>query len=247
VKIAEADFILRHCTAGTLDTKDKALLKIKGEITDEHTMIGGGRLEVIYHLVKDCRELDGDMAEVGVWRGGSGRMIARAASDPRRIVHLFDTFTGLPAADAELDPTLHEGQFGDTDYERVHEYLKDLSNVRIHEGVFPATAHALGDTKFSFVHVDCDLRQAILDCCEFFWPRMAHEGVMLFDDTTYYDGAVNAVNEFFDNLPVTPIKWRDGQVTVRADHSATMPARTRTTCPHCGEEMEIFTQAERRD
>jgi hypothetical protein len=49
--------------------------------------------------VAGTAKLGGHMAEVGVYRGASAKLIRD--SDEHRHLHLFDTFTGLPANQRE--------------------------------------------------------------------------------------------------------------------------------------------------
>jgi hypothetical protein len=47
----------------------------------------------IYAAVAKTAKVDGDIAEVGVYKGGSAKLICETTNKP---VHLFDTFEGLP-------------------------------------------------------------------------------------------------------------------------------------------------------
>src|SRR5438132_2352151 len=62
----------------------------------------------LFSLVRSTSKLGGLMAEVGVYRGASARLILEA--DAKRPLHLFDTFEGLPTP-AETDAELHLGRF----------------------------------------------------------------------------------------------------------------------------------------
>src|SRR5208337_33722 len=48
----------------------------------------------LFSLVRATAKLGGCMAEVGVYQGGTARLIREA--DTSRPLHLFDTFAGLP-------------------------------------------------------------------------------------------------------------------------------------------------------
>lgn len=50
---------------------------------------------IIYSIALSQSKLDGDMAEVGVYQGGSAKLISEAKGN--KTLYLFDTFTGLPA------------------------------------------------------------------------------------------------------------------------------------------------------
>ncbi len=123
--------------------------------------------------------LEGDVAELGVYRGGTARLLARLA--PHRNVHLFDTFEGLPDVRPEVDRHA-AGDFADTSLERVQAFLADCPNVRFHPGLFPGTAAAVRDVPFSLVHVDVDIVSSVEAALAFFYPRLVPGGVMVFDD-----------------------------------------------------------------
>lgn len=147
----------------------------------------------------------GDVAEVGVYRGGSAGLLARLLPD--RTLHLFDTFVGTPAIVHELDNHHKAGDFADTSLGEVKAFLADHAHVRFHPGLFPETAQALTDYRFILVHVDCDLYRSVRACCEFFYPRMVPGGVMVFDDYREATclGAKAAVDEFFVGRPDKPV------------------------------------------
>ncbi|MFH1836094.1 MAG: TylF/MycF/NovP-related O-methyltransferase, partial [Methanobacteriota archaeon] len=48
----------------------------------------------IFRAVQRTSKIEGDVAEVGVYKGGSAKLICEARAD--KAVHLFDTFEGIP-------------------------------------------------------------------------------------------------------------------------------------------------------
>jgi O-methyltransferase len=122
------------------------------------------------------------MAEVGVYRGGTLRFIAE--SDRTKWVFGFDTWAGLPKEKWNEDEYHRPGEFGDANMEEVIEYLADLRNVKLVQGIFPDSTRDSDCNlyKYSFVHIDLDFYQSVYDAIEWFWPRMAHGGIILFDD-----------------------------------------------------------------
>jgi Macrocin-O-methyltransferase (TylF). len=162
------------------------------------SLITPDRLRNLAAAVQRTIGLHADMAELGVYRGGSAKVIA--AVRPGATLHLFDTFTGLPYSEsAEHNPTghdLHEGRFS-CDWRQAERFLQGF-DVVFHIGVFPASAQTIEPYSFSFVHVDCDLYQSAADAIEFFWPRMLAGGIMYFDDYGCdFTGVTDAVNEHF--------------------------------------------------
>jgi len=77
------------------------------------TLVDKVRCFMIYQYVQQVTNLPGDVAEVGVYKGGTARLLAKTFERTGKTVHLFDTFSGMPPSDANKD--LHkEGDFSDT-------------------------------------------------------------------------------------------------------------------------------------
>lgn len=169
------------------------------------TLVDRVRCYILWQQVRHAAPLEGQIAEIGVYRGGTARLLARTVEGMGRTVHLFDTFAGMPETDPVRD--LHRaGDFAETSLDEVRAFLAGSPNVRFHPGFFPQTAGPVRDERFSFVHVDVDIYQSVRDCCEFFYPRLLPGGVMIFDDYGFLScpGAKLAVDEFFADKPETP-------------------------------------------
>jgi len=160
------------------------------------------------------RRCSGDVAECGVYKGGTAKILAELVRD--RPIHLFDTFSGMPETDPEKD--LHKaGDFNDTSLTSVRQYLSDHDNVNYAQGLIPHSLACVKDKEFSFVHIDLDIYSAIKSACEFFYPRIQAGGLLLFDDYGYPScpGARVAVEEFFEGKPEVAIAMSTGQCMVR--------------------------------
>lgn len=156
------------------------------------------RLEVLAKYVAQCRDLPGEMVEVGVWRGGSARLICELA--PEKTVHLFDTFCGLPAPSHPGDRH-RKGDWSDTGVDVVKDTLAGLDNYELHVGEFPASLPTEFVTELSFVHLDTDLYAPTAAALDLLWPRVATNGVMLFDDYAagLCAGVMVAVHEWLEH------------------------------------------------
>lgn len=153
----------------------------------------------IFMAVKQTEKLKGDIAEVGVFMGGSSKLICEAKGNKR--LHLFDTFEGLPALSEEDNKNLfYENQFS-ASYEEVKNYLNSYENVFFYKGLFPSTAGPVSNETFSFVHLDVDLYAATLECIKFFYPRMSKGGIIISHDYAFASGVKKAFDEFFYDKP----------------------------------------------
>lgn len=168
----------------------------------------------IYSLVKKTAQVPGDLAEVGVYRGGSAKIICEAKGD--RPFHLFDTFSGLPTPDSSVDILHKEGQMKDTSLEQVMSNLVGYPNLFFYEGLFPETADPVHDHAFSFVHLDTDLYQSTKDCLEFFYERLSVDGIILAHDYSSINnpGVRKAFDEFFTGKPEAIIRLWESQCMI---------------------------------
>lgn len=193
--------------------RGRATLQLIAQVKSETGMLLGD-LEAfeICQAVKRSEKIPGEIAEVGVFRGGSAKLIAETSS---KKIHLFDTFEGLPELTAEDDPE----QFSKDDYsaslESVEEYMASYPHVSLYKGVFPATAGPVETSKFSFVHLDVDLYEPTLESLRFFYPRMSRGGVIIGHDyrdiPQFHDSGVKkAFDEFFADKPEIVIELLDG-------------------------------------
>jgi hypothetical protein len=169
----------------------------------EVSLLTAPRLYTLYEFARGTCKLPGDTAELGVYVGGTAKLIAKVCASKK--VHLFDTFEGLPQPH-HMHDFMKKGDLKAT-YDQAKEFLSDVKNVEFHKGFFPTTTAGLEDRTFSFVHMDGDLYQTTKDACEFFYPRMVPGGVILFDDYGFIqtDGVRTAVDEYFRDKVECPI------------------------------------------
>lgn len=178
-----------------------------------YTLVDRTRCYILYQLARQTSQIPGEVAEVGVYKGGTAKLLAKTL--PQRQVHLFDTFSGMPRTNATIDAHA-EGDFADTSLPDVQDHLRDCPNVHFYQGLFPLTAGPVEGAKFSLVHVDADIYESVRACCHFFYPRMESDSVMVFDDYGFPScpGARKAVDEFFLDKPEIPFYLPTGQCIV---------------------------------
>lgn len=194
------------------DPERRPVLELIRRIKRETRMIlDDNEAYQISMAVKRTAKIDGDLAEVGVFKGGSAKLIRE--SDGTRPLHLFDTFEGIPRV-GEIDrPAFYEGQFA-ASLEEVKDYLKPYKNVFFYKGVFPGTAKPVEDKKFSFVHLDVDTYESTLGCLDFFYPRLSRGAILLSHDYINHYGVRRAFDEFFEDKPEPVIEMSGTQCLV---------------------------------
>jgi len=112
---------------------------------------------------------------------------------------LCDTFSGVVGA-SEKDPKYRGGEHADTSLGDVEELVKKLAlgNVRIIQGIFPEeTGQQVTSNRLALVHIDVDVYNSALHCCEWAWPKLLAGGAIVFDDYGFSgcEGVTRMVNE----------------------------------------------------
>lgn len=190
---------------------DNEFLCISSKLEDKCYLDSEERY-TIYSSIKSLSKLHGDIAEVGVYKGGSAKLICEIKEN--KNLYLFDTFEGLPNTSKE--DLVKKGWLSETSLEKVKNYLSSYSNVYFFKGIFPQTAQSISNCKFSFVHLDTDTYQSTFDGLTFFWPRMVLGGRIVSHDYNASDvmGIKKAFIEFFKDQQEKIIEIADTQVLV---------------------------------
>lgn len=94
--------------------RDEMFLKTYRRI-QSHTLVDKYRCFELWTLVEQSKKLDGSLIEIGVWKGGTGTLIARKAQLSGIVapVYLCDTFSGVVKA-SEKDSSYKGGEHADT-------------------------------------------------------------------------------------------------------------------------------------
>lgn len=123
---------------------------------------------------------------------------------------------GLPgpehaAEQDKADNTITKRLFTDTSVEGVKNHIAPLNgNVKFYPGFFPHTIpEGFDNARFSFVHLDADLYEPVLDWLKYFYDRVIPGGYMLVNDYNAWIGERKVVIEFFKSKMEIPIPMPD--------------------------------------
>jgi O-methyltransferase len=167
-------------------------------------------------LLRDVieRKVPGDMAELGVYKGYTAKLIHSYV--PEKVLHLYDTFQGFDSRDitdeaAVNDRKTPQSHFADTNIDAVLRYIAPrYAGVHVHRGFFPdSVLESEYDLRYCFVHLDADLYAPIMAGLRYFYPRMERGGFILVHDFNAWPGARRAVTEFCSETSEIPIPMPD--------------------------------------
>lgn len=166
--------------------KETEFLRIYEKIRDI-TLVDLYRCYELWHLLIQSKKcVAGNILEVGVYKGGTGALLAAAAqyAQIESEVFLCDTFKDVVKT-GNKDNFYRGGEHSDTSLTSVENLLRSLNlrNVHIEKGIFPDDMLDKFDGKtYRFVHIDVDAYQSAKDIFNYIWNSMEIGGIVIFDD-----------------------------------------------------------------
>jgi len=208
-----------------------------------HTLTSAARVAAlcdgIEYLVRN--DIDGDIAECGVWKGGS--MMAAALTlvrlgDTDRDLYLYDTYEGMVEPSAADVSSPYDGYSPQKRWRRITDRGGHWAGVGVLEvraavestGYPPQRIHCIAgkveDTlpeqapaKIALLRLDTDWYESTRHELRVLYPRLVEGGVLIIDDYGHYEGARRAVDEYFDEIDEAVLLHRidyTGRVAIKA-------------------------------
>lgn len=171
------------------------------------------------HLVR--HGIAGDIVECGVWRGGSMMAVAlalMARGDTSRHLYLYDTFEGMSeptAEDKSVDGESAQAQLARTTRDATVWAVAGLDDVqanvwstgyprdRIHfvKGKVEDTIPATLPERIALLRLDTDWYESTRHELTHLYPLLSRNGLLIIDDYGHWQGAKQAVDEYFAQSP----------------------------------------------
>lgn len=176
----------------------------------------GGLIGAIEYVTQ--ANIPGAIVECGVWRGGSSMAAALTLRrfGEMRPIYLFDTFEGAPPpGDEDVDfRGDREVQAWDTTaaaaggipIEAVEEAMRStgypMEHIRLVKGLVEDTVPRQAPQSIAVLRLDTDWYKSTRHELEHLYPRLAVGGVLIIDDYGHFEGARQAVDEYFAENPL---------------------------------------------
>jgi hypothetical protein len=176
----------------------------------DHTMVGLSKFTDTLKLASAIGEIEGDIVECGVWRGGmlAGLMHVMGAG---RKYYAYDSFEGLPPAEA-IDgdkainfqketkrPAYYNNCAAEAKW--VSDLFKDKPELlRVVPGWFKDTLLLEENLpkKIAILRLDGDWFESTLTALTFLYPRLALGGLVIIDDYEDWEGCKRGVHTYFN-------------------------------------------------
>lgn len=151
--------------------------------------------------------IEGDIVECGVWRGGMTAGITEVLGLGRQI-HLFDSFQGLPPA-KELDgmealnwqrdttsPSYYDNCTADETFAQSAMQMTGHLHYKLWKGWFERTVPKYDGKKIAILRLDGDWYDSTKVCLVKLFPKVAEGGLIILDDYYTWDGCTKAVHDY---------------------------------------------------
>jgi hypothetical protein len=185
--------------------------------------------------------IPGDVVECGVWRGGSSMIAALALRELEdyRTLWLYDTFQGMPepgdrdrrwsgdsAADLLANSKREAGATNTWAYATLDDVRAQMlltgypeDKIRYVAGKVEDTIPSQVPAEIALLRLDTDWYDSTRHELEHLWGRLQTGGILIIDDYGHWQGARQAVDEFFVNHPSRPLLHRvdyTGRVAIKS-------------------------------
>jgi O-methyltransferase len=162
------------------------------------------------HLCDSFKTVAGDYVECGVWRGGMSAAMSEILGRDR-VIHLFDSFEGLPPA-KEIDgheaiawqkntndPGYHDNCTADESFAREAMKLAGHPNYKLYKGWFEDTLSSIETKSIGILRLDGDWYDSIKVCLDKLFPLVVSQGIIVIDDYYAWDGCSKAVHDYLSH------------------------------------------------
>lgn len=175
----------------------KEFLDLMKEI-DDKLNLDQSEAYSIWNTILNLKDVEGDLVEVGVYKGASLKLIHTASKNAeknKRTIHGFDTFSGIPSNTGFGDEKFN-GYLSDNSFDDVRNYLPN--EILLHQGIFPDSAEKVSISHVAFLHLDVDTYVTTLAALTFFWKKISISGIVMIHDYNSQGcpGVKQAVEQF---------------------------------------------------
>jgi O-methyltransferase len=184
---------------------------------EPYTMTSVERVITLIRAVQYAVQLEGEFVECGVWQGGSMMAIALTLmnlSKTDRVLRLYDTFEGMsPPSDKDVryDGTHVSELLENADQDTwiwaragIDLVRKNLASTKYPSENIRYVAGKVEDTipenlpdKICLLRLDTDWYESTKHELTHLYPRLVLGGILIIDDYGHYQGAKDAVDEYF--------------------------------------------------
>jgi O-methyltransferase len=196
--------------------------------TKPYTMTSLDRMFAAYNAAEyiEKNNIEGDIVECGVWRGGSAMIMAMKLMQMKstsRNIFLYDTYEGMTdPTDKDVD---HSGKHSSERlkkedkkkganiwcYATLDEVKQNMKGtgypeekIKYIKGKVEDTIPVLVPNKIALLRLDTDWYESTKHELIHLFPLLSKYGILIIDDYGHWRGSRQAVDEYFKELGIFP-------------------------------------------
>jgi hypothetical protein len=179
-------------------------------IDNKITMVSENEFNLIINNYENILNVDGDIIECGVWRGGFSIFLSHVFKD--KNIWVCDSYEGFQPVEiakhnyskerhtSHITHNFH-GPIG-ISLEEVQSHFKiyglgDEERIKFLKGFVKDTLPTSGIKKISLLRIDVDAYSATLETLEELYDKVQPGGYIIFDDSCLYE-TLDAIKFFFN-------------------------------------------------
>jgi O-methyltransferase len=173
------------------------------------------------HVMKFTNCLKYNFVECGVGDGVTTFFSLREINNDEKIkenfsMHLYDSWSEMKKDNLLKEELLNVGRYLNLNIELTKSNLKEFEKkIIFHQGYIPESFSKVPNSPDEIVFLHIDLNSAIPTkaTLDFFFPKITHGGIILFDDYGWegYDETKQVVDKYFYNKSGMLLKLPTGQ------------------------------------
>lgn len=203
-----------------------------------YTMTSTERLYSVYKAAEYivANNIEGDIVECGVWKGGSSMMAALALQKfgkTDRKIFLYDTYEGM-SPPTEKDKTYY-GESAEKEWDKDKKCYSPMDEVRINmkstgypmqsiffiKGKVEDTIPATLPGKIALLRLDTDWYESTYHELAHLYPLLCKNGILIIDDYGFWKGSREATDKYFKEKNITILLNRidgSGRIAIKTSN-----------------------------
>lgn len=152
-------------------------------------------IDTLVRIVKETRDIPGDIAECGSYKCGATIAMASAAPSWKRV-YAFDLFGGLPYRSVGFE------NFQDADFKEILDVTSSFKNIVLLKGPHEVVVPQFSRYRYfplSLIFMDSDHYESHKVCLTHLWPMLSPGGMVVFHDWSF-EGVQAAINRVLGSV-----------------------------------------------
>ncbi len=174
--------------------------EFKEQLVRARSRLDNERNHILREFLQHALKQQGDVAEFGVYKGGTAWLMAEIMQKTDKKLHLYDTFEGSPEKSGN-DVGERKVFYRDVSLKELKDQFHTFSFVNFHAGLLPDSIGSADFTQLCFAHLHLNLHEGTRGTLDYIFSKVVDKGIILIEDYGIIEcsGVRKAVDEFCES------------------------------------------------